>query len=71
MAIWLDQDTGEFSSDGNFTSTVFEEAGMNTYEFETTVRIMMEAENESDAYTEVENWLANNVFDYGSIVEVS
>ena len=43
---------------------------MNTYEFETTVRIMMEAENESDAYTEVENWLANNVFDYGSIVDV-
>jgi hypothetical protein len=44
---------------------------MNTYEFETTVRIMLEAENESDAYTEVEDWLANNVFDYDSIVEIS
>ena len=44
---------------------------MNTYEFETTVRIMMQAENESDAFTEVENWLANNVFEYGQIVEVS
>lgn len=44
---------------------------MNTYEFEVHVRIMMEAENESDAYTKVENWLQDNVFDYGSIVEVS
>ena len=71
MAIWLDQETGEFSSDGNFTSTVFEEAGMNTYEFEVIVRIMLEAENESDAYTEVEDWLINNVHDFDSIVEVS
>lgn len=44
---------------------------MNTYEFEVPVRIMLEAENESDAYTEVEDWLANNVFHWGSIVEVS
>ena len=71
MAIWLDQETGEFSSDGNFTSTVFEEAGMNTYEFEVPVRIMIEAENESDAYTQVELWLGQNVFEYGQIVEVS
>lgn len=25
MAIWLDNDKGEFTSDGEFTSTVFEE----------------------------------------------
>ena len=25
MAIWLDNNTGEFSSDGNFTSTTFDE----------------------------------------------
>ena len=71
MAIWLDQETGEFSSDGNFTSTVFEEAGMNTYEFETTVRIMIQGESEEEAHSEVESWLQDNVFDYGSIVEVS
>jgi hypothetical protein len=32
---------------------------------------MIEAENESDAYTQVELWLGNNVYDYGQIVEVS
>jgi hypothetical protein len=44
---------------------------MNTYEFEVPVRIMIEAENESDAYTEIELWLGQNVFEYGQIVEVS
>ena len=44
---------------------------MNTYEFEVPVRIMIEAETESDAYTEVELWLGQNVYDYGQIVEVS
>lgn len=44
---------------------------MATYEFETTVRIMIEAESESDAYTEIELWLGQNVFEYGQIVEVS
>lgn len=44
---------------------------MATYEFETTVRIMTQAESEEEAHSEVEGWLQNNVFDYGAIVEVS
>lgn len=44
---------------------------MDTYEFEVTVRIMMEGDSEENAHAAVEDWLSDNVFDYGAIVEVS
>lgn len=44
---------------------------MNTYKFDVPVRIIIEAENELDAYAEIELWLGQNVYQYGQIVEVS
>lgn len=44
---------------------------MDTYEFEVTVRIMKEGYSAENAHAAVEDWLADNVFDYGAIVEVS
>lgn len=43
---------------------------MNTYMFDVPVRILIEAESESDAYTQIELWLGQNVYNYGQILEV-
>ena len=43
---------------------------MATYEYQVTVTIMQEADSEEEAHAAVEDWLQDNVYDWGSIREV-
>ena len=43
---------------------------MATYEYQVTVTVLRDADSQEEAYAGVEEWLENNVYDWGSIQEV-